>query len=97
MNETIKKIEQWGRDKNLHTQDPKIQMCKTVEELGELAKSINRNDIEKAKDDIGDTTTTLIIIAMQLGLSFEDCVKAAYEEIKDRKGKLVNGTFVKEE
>ena len=47
---TIKKIEQWVVDRNLHTQDPKVQMCKTVEELGELARAINKGDREKQTD-----------------------------------------------
>lgn len=50
---TIKKIEQWVVDRNLHTQDPKVQMCKTVEELGELARAINKGDREKQIDSIG--------------------------------------------
>ena len=93
---TVEKIEQWVIDRNLHTQDPKIQMCKTMEELGELAKAINKGDKEKQMDGIGDTVVTLICISEQLGLKFNDCLEYAYNEIKDRKGKLINGTFVKE-
>ena len=95
-NEVIEKIQDWIRDRNLHTQDPRIQMCKTMEELGELANAINKNDIVNQIDSVGDTVVTLICITMQLGLDFNDCLERAYEEIKDRKGKLVNGTFVKE-
>lgn len=51
---------------------------------------------EMAKDAIGDVVVTLVIIACQLGIPFEQCVDAAYEEIKDRKGKMINGIFVKE-
>ena len=43
---TIEKIEQWAIDRNLHTQDPKVQMCKTMEELGELAKAVNKGNKE---------------------------------------------------
>ena len=93
---TIEKIERWVIDRNLHTQDPKVQMCKTMEELGELAKAINKGDKEKQMDGIGDTVVTLICISEQLGLKFNDCLDYAYNEIKDRKGKLINGTFVKE-
>ena len=93
---TIEKVEQWVIDCNLHTQDPKVQMCKTMEELGELAKAINKGDKEKQMDGIGDTVVTLICIDEQLGLKFNDCLDYAYNEIKDRKGKLINGTFVKE-
>ena len=66
---TIGKVEQWVIDRNLHTQDPKVQMCKTMEELGELAKAINKGDKEKQMDGIGDTVVTLICIAEQLGLN----------------------------
>lgn len=93
----IDKIKQWVRDRNLQTGDPARQICKTVEELGELAKAINKNKLEEAKDGIGDTVVTLICISMQLGLDFNDCLEVAYNEIKDRKGKLINGIFVKEE
>ena len=93
---TIEKVEQWVIDRNLHTQDPEVQMCKTMEELGELARAIYKGDKEKQMDGIGDTVVTLICIAEQLGLKFNDCLDYAYNEIKDRKGKLINGTFVKE-
>ena len=96
MTETISKIKQWVIDRNLQTQNPKIQMCKVVEELGELAKAINKNDTPNQIDGIGDVVVTLICISEQLGLDFNKCVDFAYSEIKDRKGKLIDGTFVKE-
>lgn len=92
----IKQVQTWVRERNLHTQNPAIQMCKTVEELGELAKAINKNNVAEQIDGIGDVTVTLICLCEQLGLDFTECLRAAYNEIKDRKGKLVNGTFVKE-
>lgn len=93
----ILKIKQWIKDRNLHTADPRIQMCKTVEELGELANAINKNKLDGAEDAIGDVAVTLICISEQLGLNFTTCMEKAYEEIKDRKGKMVNGVFVKEQ
>lgn len=96
MTETISKIKQWVIDRDLHTQNPKIQMCKVVEEIGELAKAINKYDVAKQIDGIGDSVITLISISEQLGLDFNKCVEYAYNEIKDRKGKLIDGTFVKE-
>ena len=94
--EVVNKIKQWVVDRNLHIQDPRIQMCKTVEELGELANAINKGDVNGQIDGIGDVVVTLICIAEQLNLDFEMCMQTAYNEIKDRKGKLINGTFVKE-
>lgn len=95
--ETINKIKKWVLDRNLNTQNPKIQMCKVVEELGELATGINKNNVEQQKDSIGDVIVTLVCLSSQLGLSIEECIESAYEEIKDRKGKLIDGIFVKED
>ena len=72
-------------------------MVKLLEEAGELASGINKDKQDLIIDSIGDTYVVLVILCMQLGLDINDCIKAAYEEIKDRKGKLVNGLFVKEE
>lgn len=47
-------------------------------------------------DAVGDTLVTLLVVCKQLGLSIEDCLLVAYDQIKDRKGKMVNGKFVKE-
>ena len=93
---TIEMIKQWVIDRNLHTGDARVQMCKTMEELGELASGINKNNKELQKDSIGDVVVTLICISLQLGLDFNECLEIAYNEIKDRKGKLINGVFVKE-
>lgn len=96
LDETVKNIEQWFIDKNLHTQSSKIQMCKLLEETGELAKGVNKGDLEKIKDGIGDAVVVLIGVALQNNLKFEECLAFAWNEIKDRKGKLIGGTFVKE-
>lgn len=93
---TIEKIQQWVIDRNLQTADPKVQMCKTMEELGELARAINKNDKTGQIDGIGDVVVTLICISQQLGIDFNECVDYAYNEIKDRKGKMIDGIFVKE-
>ena len=71
-------------------------MVKLLEEAGELATGINKDKRELIIDSIGDVYVVLVILCMQLGLDINDCIKAAYGEIKDRKGKLVNGLFVKE-
>lgn len=103
MNTLIEKIEQWAEDRNLiKGSTPARQIYKTMEEVTELAVAIGawrdspENELEEIRDAIGDVTVTLIIIAAQLGFDFEACVEGAYEEIKDRKGKMVNGVFVKE-
>ena len=96
MTNLIEKIQNWVSDRNLETQDPRIQMCKTMEEMGELANAINKGNKADAMDGIGDVVVTLICISMQLDIDFNECLKMAYDEIKDRKGKMVNGMFVKE-
>ena len=68
-----------------------------MEEVWELAGGVCYNNTDVMKDSIGDVFVVLTIIATQLGWSIEECVQTAYEEIKDRKGKMVDGLFVKEE
>lgn len=96
MTDLIENIQEWVTDRNLETQDPRIQMCKTMEEMGELANAINKGNKADAMDGIGDVVVTLICISMQLGVDFSECLIMAYDEIKDRKGKMINGMFVKE-
>ena len=152
--ELIEKVEQWSKDRNLHTTDPNKQRLKLWEEFGELNASIARDDREGAIDAIGDMLVVMIIYKQQLGYgsndvfepkqdnldflgrledsalldyagygivqtrsyiqsieqvvdnltmlayrlstNLEECLAAAYDEIKDRRGKMVNGVFVKE-
>ena len=152
--ELIEKVEQWSKDRNLHTADPDKQRLKLWEEFGELNASIARNDREGAIDAIGDMLVVMIIYKQQLGhgsnyvfkpkqdnldfigrledvdlidcigrgiydsrsyieglgmvvdnltvlayrlsANLEECLAAAYDVIKDRKGKMINGVFVKE-
>ncbi len=71
-------------------------MIKVVEEVGELAAALLKNNESGIVDSIGDSFVTLIILSAQLGLDPTQCLNAAYKEIADRKGKTVNGTFIKE-
>jgi NTP pyrophosphatase (non-canonical NTP hydrolase) len=90
------KIEKWARDRGLHNADPNKQALKLGEEFGELCQGLAKNNMPLVIDSIGDMFVVMTILSMQLGVNIEDCVEAAYDEIKDRRGKLVNGTFVKE-
>jgi len=96
MSSTTTKIRDWAIDRGLHAGDPTKQMVKLIEEIGELAAGIARQDKEKITDSIGDAYVVLTILAMQYQMDIEQCIQAAYEEIKNRKGKLINGVFVKE-
>ena len=91
------KIRMWSREKGINKAEPSKQMLKLVEEVGELAQGLAKGNNDQVIDSIGDVYVVLTILAQQLDLDVEDCVKMAYEEIADRKGKMVNGVFVKEE
>nr|UWD62016.1 MAG: MazG-like family protein [Bacteriophage sp.] len=100
--ELITKINQWADERNLKQADPKIQWMRITEEVGEirdvLLKPTKFTEPQAAlKDAIGDTLVTIIVLAHQLDLDVTECLCIAYEEIKNRKGKMINGTFVKEE
>jgi NTP pyrophosphatase (non-canonical NTP hydrolase) len=71
-------------------------MLKLLEEAGELAAAIAKRRNVDAKDAIGDVVVVLTILSAQLGFSIEDAIAAAYGEIKDRKGRMVDGIFLKE-
>lgn len=97
MNNLISQVEQWSMDKDLHKANPDRQALKVWEESGEIAAALSRNDKEALMDGIGDTVVTLIILAQQHGMTLERCLQYAYDEIKGRTGKTINGTFVKSE
>ncbi len=94
--ELTARIEEWAKARNLHTADPAKQMLKLGEEFGELCQGMAKNKPDQIEDSIGDMYVVMTILSMQLGLDIEDCVLGAYNEIKDRRGKMVNGVFVKE-
>ena len=93
----FKEIRQWAHDRNLiEGSDRFRQMVKLVEEQGELAAGIAKGNEELVADSIGDMVVVLTILAEQSGLLIENCIKLAYLEIKDRKGRMIDGVFVKE-
>lgn len=92
-----KRINQWAIERNLHNADPTKQILKLGEEYGELCEFITKDrKLATAKDAIGDMYIVLTILCLQLDLDIEECIEMAYDEIRDRKGKIVNGAFVKE-
>ena len=88
-------IKQWHHDRNLiDGSTDKDQYMKLIQEAGELSDSICKgNDI---RDDIGDIMVVLINIMERNGLSLTECLDVAYNDIKHRKGKMVDGVFIKE-
>lgn len=97
MEQLIDKVIQWGQDRNIiGGATPLSQQNKLEEEVAELRKALEENDGPEIVDAIGDSMVVLTLQAAQLGLRLEDCLASAYDTIKDRKGKMHNGMFVKE-
>jgi NTP pyrophosphatase (non-canonical NTP hydrolase) len=96
MDELTKKIEVWSKDKNLDKADPTKQILKLGEEYGELCQGMVKSNYDQVIDSVGDMYVVLTILSLQLGVDLEYCAEVAYGEIKDRKGRMVNGVFVKE-
>lgn len=108
----IDDVRQWGRDKQITGPDGKAtlltQLSKTQEELTEtrdaaaiiaamrIIEEGHDGYTDEVMDGIGDCTVTLILAAELAGLRFEDCLAAAYDEIKGRTGRMVDGCFVKD-
>ena len=96
--ELIYSVKLWAAARGiLYKPDVSRQMLKVMEEVGETAASIARGDKNLIRDGIGDSFITLIILAYQLNQDPVDCLRAAWNEIKDRQGKVVDGIFVKSE
>lgn len=95
MNDLINLVKQWAVDRNLiEGATPHAQFHKLIQECAELSDNMCKGS--DCSDDIGDILIVLIIIAEQLGLNIEECLAVAYNDIKDRKGQMINGVFVKE-
>lgn len=77
--------------------NPNAQAAKMIEEASEILMGMAHNNYDEIVDGIGDTVVTLILLAHMYGATTTACLQAAYDEIKDRKGKTVNGQFIKEE
>jgi NTP pyrophosphatase (non-canonical NTP hydrolase) len=97
LNELELAIEKWGIDKGIIPDvNPLAQFDKTVEEVRELIDAILEHNHAEIKDAIGDIFVTLVMQTRAWNLTMEECVSAAYEVISKRKGKMVDGQFVKE-
>jgi len=89
-------IREWAYNKGIYKSgDSKTQYVKLMEEAGELAQAILKKDKPEIKDAIGDMIVVLTNLAYLEDLIVEDCITSAYEVIKNRTGKMENGTFVK--
>ena len=96
INELIENTIAWHHARNLiDGANDKDQYMKLIQESGELSDNICKQ--QDIRDDIGDIMVVLINIAERNGVTLEDCLAVAYDDIKDRKGKMVDGVFIKEE
>ena len=95
---SITRVEDWAKEKGLlgETANPDRQMLKLMEEVGETARALAYNDFDEIRDGIGDCVVVLIILAAQCGMTLEECMDEAWNEIKDRTGKLEDGLFKKD-
>ncbi len=90
-------IRYWAEERGLYDKgDTKTQALKLVEEVGETCRAILKENREEAIDGIGDCVVVLTNLAELMDVSIEECIEAAYIEISQRTGKMVNGTFKKD-
>ena len=95
--ELEKLVLEWAEGKEiLKKSNPIKQIGKTQEELTETLIALVEKDEEEIKDGIGDMLVTIIILSNLCDLTTTECLEAAYDVIKGRKGKMINGLFVKE-
>ena len=95
MEELTKLIIKWHYDRNLiEGSSDKDQVLKLMQELGELSDSVCKG--KDVRDDLGDMMVVMLNIMERQGISMEDCLSTAYNDIRDRKGIMIDGIFVKE-
>lgn len=96
MDDIVYKVIEWGREHGID--NPVMQALKVNEEVGEIATEITHDRLHGPDmvDAIGDSLVTIIILADILGYNPVDCLQKAYDVISKRKGKTVDGCFVKE-
>lgn len=98
--ELIDKVNEWAISHGLDEGNPKIEWMKITEEVGEIRDVfLKPNDFVNPewslKDAIGDSIVTLIVLSLQLGYDVEECLTIAYNDIKDRKGVMIDDNFIK--
>jgi NTP pyrophosphatase (non-canonical NTP hydrolase) len=90
-------IRSWAKERGIYDKgDALTQYAKLMEEAGELAQALLKQNQEDTADAIGDMVVVLTNLAHLKGMKIETCINKAYDEIKNRKGSMVNGTFVKQ-
>ena len=91
-------IRAWAKERGLYAKgDPKTQYIKLMEETGEIGRALLKEDTNEIVDGIGDAVVVLTNLAELVGVPIEECIQSAYDVISKRTGKMVNGTFVKDQ
>ena len=91
------RIRQWANERGLYEKgDAKTQYLKLMEEAGELGRALLKDNVEEQIDAIGDMVVVLTNLSELIDVPIEECIESAYEVISQRTGKMVNGTFVKD-
>ena len=90
-------IRKWATERGLYLKgDPKTQCLKLQEEVGELSRALLKNEHDEVVDAIGDIVVVLTNLSELVDVRIEDCINSAYDVIKNRKGEMKNGTFIKQ-
>ena len=93
----IENVRRWADDKGLiKIENAPKQVMKVNEEFGEFCSAVIKGYSRETKDGAGDTFVTLIILCFQLRLDPTECLEFAWDEIKNRTGKTIGGTFIKD-
>ena len=91
-------IREWADERGLYEKgDAKTQYIKLMEETGEIGRALLKEDTNEIVDGIGDAVVVLTNLAELIGVPIEECIQSAYDVIAKRTGKMVNGTFVKDQ
>jgi len=93
------RVREWAHDRYIpQNSTPQAQLLKAVSELGELCDAEIKNDLPAQVDGVGDVLVCLIIYCQMRGYNMTSCLNTAYEEIKNRKGRMAKGgAFIKED
>jgi len=95
MEQLEKKIIAWHKARNLiEGSSDHQQFEKLLEEVEELRLNIMTS--QPIVDDVGDIIVVLINLCERNGLALEECMAHAYNDIKDRRGQMFDGLFIKE-
>ena len=90
-------IREWAKERGIYEKgNVETQFIKLIEEVNELNEAIKKEDIDDFADAIGDCVVVLTNLAYLGDFDIETCINSAYEEIKNRKGVMKNGQFIRD-